>query len=64
MIRSSVIIFTIAGIVGITLAAIGFKFFISFFSGMGVMILGILIEGIIISRKKKKETKLSNKIAN
>lgn len=64
MIRSSVIIFTIAGIVGITLAALGMRFFISFFSGMSVMILGILIEGIVISRKRKKEAKFGNKAAN
>jgi len=64
MIRSSVIIFTIAGIVGITLAALGMRFFISFFSGMSVMILGILIESIVISRKRKKEAKFSNKTAN
>ena len=63
MIRSSVIIFTIAGIVGITLAALGMRFFISFFSGMSVMILGILIESIVISRKRKKEAKFSNKTA-
>ena len=55
MIRSSVIIFTIAGIVGITLAALGMRFFISFFSGMSVMILGILIESIIITIKRKKK---------
>jgi len=64
MIRSSVIIFTIAGIVGITLAALGMRFFISFFSGMSVMILGILIEGSVISRKRKKEAKFNNKTAN
>jgi len=64
MIRSSVIIFTIAGIVGITLAALGMRFFISFFSGMSVMIIGILIEIIIINRKRKKEAKFSNKTVN
>ncbi|MCE7749074.1 MAG: hypothetical protein GPJ51_11795 [Candidatus Heimdallarchaeota archaeon] len=64
MIRSSVIIFTIAGIVGITLAALGYQFFISFFSGMSVMIIGILIESIIITIKRKKRMKKRGKLQN
>jgi len=55
MIKASVVNFSIAGIVEITLATPGLQFFISFFSGMSVMILGIVIEGIVMSRKRKKK---------
>ena len=64
MIRSSVIIFTIAGIVGITLAALGMRFFIPFLSGMSVMVIGILIESIIITIKRKKRMKKREKLQN
>ena len=62
MIRSSVIIFALAGLVGITLAALGMRFFISFFSGMSVMIFGILIEFIVLSRKRKKVVQSSKNL--
>lgn len=59
MIKGSIVIFSVAGIVGITLAALGYRFFISFFSGMGVMLVGILIEFIIIKIMKNKKEKKS-----
>ena len=62
MIRASVVIFSIAGIVSITLAALGYKFFISFFSGMGVMIFGILIEVTIMNIKRKKVIRKQRRI--
>ena len=57
MIKASVIIFSLAGIVGITLAAIGLKFTISFWGGAGVMFVGVLVESIIVARSRKKEAK-------
>lgn len=57
MIKASVVIFSLAGLVGITLAAIGLKFLISFIGGVSVMFLGILIEGTVIGIKRKKDAK-------
>ncbi|OLS29509.1 MAG: hypothetical protein HeimAB125_22350 [Candidatus Heimdallarchaeota archaeon AB_125] len=62
MIKGSIVIFSVAGIVGITLAALGYRFFISFFSGMGVMLVGILIEFIIIKIMKNNKKKERNTV--
>jgi hypothetical protein len=63
MIRASVIIFSLAGIVSITLAAIGLKFTISFWGGASVMFIGILVESVIVKRIRKKEAKKMRKNA-
>ena len=59
MIKGSVVIFSVAGVVGITLAALGYRFFISFFSGVSVMLVGILVEFIILKYMKSKKRKKS-----